>query len=94
MTITHPNEYPRSATRLLVAMSRSSAGWSATHVDTLLTGYGFSRRDSGAHTFYRHPMHPNLALAVPRSRRLRPYLVADAVHIVGRLLAAATEESE
>jgi hypothetical protein len=67
------NEYPRNASRLLLAMSRSSAGWSASHLDTLLTGFGFSKRDSGAHTFYRHPRHPELALAVPRSRRLRPY---------------------
>ena len=33
--------YPRSATRLLVAMSRSTAGRSASRVDTLLTGFGF-----------------------------------------------------
>lgn len=87
------NEYPRNASRLLLAMSRSSAGWSASHLDTLLTGFGFSKRDSGAHTFYRHPRLPELALAVPRSRRLRPYLVTDAVRIVGRLLASPAEES-
>ena len=52
------------------------------------------QRDSGAHTFYRHPRHPELALAVPRTRRLRPYVVADAVRIVGRLLASPAEESE
>jgi hypothetical protein len=76
-------------------MSRSTAGWSARHVDTLLIGFGFERRDSGAHTFYRHPAYPDLALAVPRSRRLRPYLVTDAVRLVGRVLAAASsEESE
>jgi hypothetical protein len=75
-------------------MSRSSAGWSAHHVDALLIGFGFQRRDTGGHTFYRHPAYPDLALAVPRSRKLRPYLVADAVRLVGRLLAAAAEESE
>jgi predicted RNA binding protein YcfA (HicA-like mRNA interferase family) len=75
-------------------MSRTSAGWSARHIDTLLVGFGFHKRDSGSHTFYRHPAYPDLALAVPRSRRLRPYLVADAVRIVGRILAATTEERE
>jgi hypothetical protein len=49
------DDYPRSATRLLLAMSRSTAGWSAKHVDNLLTGFGFQRRDSGGHTSYRHP---------------------------------------
>jgi hypothetical protein len=33
-------------------MSRSHAGWSAGHIDTLLTGSGLLRRDSGIHTFY------------------------------------------
>lgn len=83
----------RRARRLLVAMSRSSAGWSQDHVSALLTGFGFEARDSGAHTFYRHPRHPELALAVPRSRRLRPYLVTDAVRIVGRLRALERKES-
>lgn len=83
--------YARSATRLLPAMSRSTSGWSAQHVETLLMGFGFSERDSGAHTFYRHPVHPELALAVPRSRRLRPCLVADAVRLVARVLAIPRE---
>ena len=86
--------YPRSAGRLFTAMSRSSAGWSAQHLETLLTGFGFMKRDSGAHTFYRHPRHQGLALAVPRSCRLRPHLVADACRIVGRLLASDAEESK
>lgn len=73
-------------------MSRSHAGWSAQHVDTLLAGFGFVKRDSGAHTFYRHPRHPDLALAVPRTRRLRPYLVADAVRLIGILLADESQE--
>jgi hypothetical protein len=90
-----PHErHSRKAQRLFVAMSRSSAGWSQEHVATLLTGFGFSSRDSGGHTFYRHPSHPELALAVPRSRRLRPYLVSDAVLIVGVLLALEHEEQE
>jgi len=75
-------------------MSRSHAGWSAHHVDAPLTGFGFVKRDSGAHTFYRHPARPELALAVPRTRRLRPYLVADAVRLIGRLLAAEAQESQ
>ncbi len=87
-----PDRYPRSASRLLLAMSRSHAGWSAEHIDTLLVGFGFDKRDSGAHTFYRHSRYPELALAVPRTRRLRPYLVADAVRLVGRLLAADAQE--
>lgn len=87
-------DYPRSASRLLAAMSRSHGGWTAHDVDSLLLGFGFSKRDSGSHTFYRHSRHPDLALAVPRSRRLRPYLIADAVRIVGRLLASEAEESE
>jgi hypothetical protein len=33
-------------------------------------------------------------MAVPRSRRLRPYLVVDAVRLAGRLLALEDEESE
>jgi len=86
--------HSRRARQLLLAMSRSSAGWSQEHVATLLTGFGFLERDSGAHSFYRHPQHPDLALAVPRSRRLRPYVVADAVRIVGRLQALEEEESE
>ena len=88
------DDYPRSATRLLLAMSRSTAGWSAQHVDTLLVGFGFEKRDSGGHTFYRHPAYPELALAVPRSRKLRPYLVADAVRLAGRVLATRAKESE
>lgn len=84
----------RKAQRLFLAMSRSSAGWSQAHVETLLIGFGFISRDSGGHTFYRHPRYPELALAVPRSRRLRPYLVSDAVLIVGRLLALEHEEQE
>jgi len=92
---THPpDDYPRSAGRLLLAMSRSHAGWSPRHVDTLLLGFGFAKRDSGAHTFYRHPRHPRLALAIPRTRRLRPYLVADAVSLIGQLLATEAQESE
>ena len=91
VSLNPPDAYLRSATRLLLAMSRSSAGWSAHHVDTLLVGFGFQKRDSGAHTFYRHPAHPDLALAVPRSRKLRPYLVSDAVRLVGRVLASASE---
>lgn len=74
-------------------MSRSHAGWSAEPFDALLVGFGFEKRDSGAHTFYRHPEHNELALAVPRTRRLRPYLVADAVRLVGRLLAIERKES-
>jgi hypothetical protein len=89
-----PDRYPRSASRLLLAMSRSHAGWSAHHVDALLTGFGFDKRDSGAHTFYRHPAHSSLALAVPRTRRLRPYLVADAVRLVGQLLAVEAQEPQ
>ena len=73
-------------------MSRSHAGWSAGHIDTLLTGFGFLRRDSGIHTFYRHPVYAQLAMAVPRTRRVRPYLVADAVRLVGRLLALENKE--
>jgi hypothetical protein len=88
------DDYPRNATRLLLAMSRSTAGWSAHHLDTLLIGFGFQKRDSGGHTFYRHPAHHELALAVPRSRRLRPYLVADAVRLVGQVLASSPEEPE
>jgi predicted RNA binding protein YcfA (HicA-like mRNA interferase family) len=94
MPLEPPDRYPRSASRLLLAMSRSHAGWSAQHVDALLTGFGFVERDSGAHTFYRHPAHPELALAVPRTRRLRPYLVADAVRLVGQLLAAEAQEPQ
>ena len=94
MTRNRLDDYPRSATRLLPAMSRSSAGWSGQHIDTLLIGFGFQKRDSGSHTFYRHPEYPELALAVPRSRKLRPYLVADAVSLAGRVLAAAVEETE
>ncbi len=89
-----PKDYPRKASRLFVAMSRSTAGWSADNLETLLTGFGFVKRDSGGHTFYRHPTYPGLALAVPRTRRLRPYLVADAVQIIGRLLALQAEEPE
>jgi hypothetical protein len=87
-----PDRYPRRASRLLLAMSRSHAGWSAHHVEALLLGFGFAKRDSGAHTFYRHHAHPELALAVPRTRRLRPYLVAEAVRLVGQLLAAEAQE--
>ena len=87
-----PDRSPRNASRLLLAVSRSHAGWSARHIDTLLTGFGFSKRDSGAHTFYLHPAYPELALAVPRTRRLRPYLVADAVRLVGLLLAHHSQE--
>ena len=94
MTRSPLDDFPRSATRLLLAMSRSAAGWSAHDVDTLLVGFGFRKRDSGAHTFYRHPEHPDLALAVPRSRKVRPYVVTDAVRLVGRVLASAAEESE
>ena len=54
------DDYPRSATRLLLAMSRSTAGWSAHHLDTLLIGFGFQKRDSGGHTFYRHPATTSL----------------------------------
>jgi len=86
------DRHPRSAARLFLAMSRSHAGWSARHIETLLTGFGFTKRDSGAHTFYRHPRHPDLAMAVPRNRRLRPYLVADAVRLVGQLLADEAQE--
>ena len=89
-----PDNYPRSAGRLLLAMSRSHAGWSAHHIDTHLIGFGVARRDSGAHTFYRHPMYPRLALAMSRTRRLRPYLVADAVSLVGQPLAAEAQEPE
>jgi hypothetical protein len=89
-----PDRYPRSAARLLLAMSRSHSGWSAQHVDALLLGFGFEMRDSGAHTFYRHPDHPRLALAVPRTRRLRPYVVADAVRMVGVALAAEREDKK
>ncbi len=88
------DSHPRSAQRLLIAMSRSTSGWSQTHLETLLTGFGFVARDSGGHTFYRHPLYPDLALAVPRSRRLRPYLVADAVRLVGRVLALEEVEPE
>jgi hypothetical protein len=59
-----------------------------------LSGFGFVKRDGGDHTFYRHPDHPQLALAAPRTRRLRPYLVADAVHLVGQLLAEEAQEHE
>lgn len=89
-----PDRYPRHASRLLLAMSRSHAGWSTRHIDALLTGFGFVKRDSGAHTFYRHPAHPQLALAVPRKRRLRPYLVADAVRLVGQVLALEAQEPQ
>jgi predicted RNA binding protein YcfA (HicA-like mRNA interferase family) len=62
------------------------------HVDALLVGFGFEKRDSGAHTFYRHPSHRRLALAAPRTRRLRPYVVADAVRLVGLVLATQRED--
>ena len=50
------------------------------------------RELTGAHTFYRHSEHRGLALAVPRTRRLRPYLVADAVRLVGLVLALKRED--
>lgn len=84
--------YPHRAQRLLTAMSRTRSGWSAQHVDTLLTGFGFTKRDSGAHTFYRHGRYPDLALAVPRHRQLRAYLITEAVRLVGRLLAYDSQE--
>jgi len=88
------DKYPRSAGRLLLAMSRSHAGWSARHIDTLLLGLGFAKRDGSAHTFCRHPRYSRLALAIPRTRKLRPYLVADAVRLIGQLLAAESQEPE
>ena len=89
-----PDRYPRNAARLFLAMSRSHSGWgwSARHVDALLVGFGFEKRDSSAHTFYRHSEHRSLALAVPHTRRLRPYLVADAVRLVGLVLALERED--
>ena len=91
----HPlDKYPRSAGRLLLAMSRSHAGWSAHHIDALLLGFGFAKRDRSARTFYRHPKYSRLALAIPRTRRLRPYLVGDAVRLIGQLLAAESQEPE
>jgi hypothetical protein len=71
---------------------RSHSAWSARHVDALLVGFGFEKRDNGVHTFYRHPDHPHLALAAPRARRLRPYVVADAVRLVGLVLATQRED--
>ena len=88
------DDYPRSAGRLFTAMSCGPISWSAQHLEKLLTGFGFVKRDSGAHTFYRHRRRQELALAAPRSRRLRPCLVADACRTVGRLLASDAEESK
>ena len=94
MTTNPLDAYPRSAARLLLAMSRSHADWSARHLDALLLGFGFAKRDRGAHTFYRHPRYSRLALALPRTRRLRPYLVADAIRLIGQLLEAESQEPE
>jgi len=79
-------QHSRTAFGLLTRMRRTAAGWTFTDLDRLYAGFGFVRRDGGAHTVYRHPDHPSLRAVVPRHRGSKSWVVRDAVQLVDELL--------
>jgi hypothetical protein len=80
------------AVKLLERMRASKHGWGADDLDTLLTGFGFERRDGGKHRIYTHPDYPQLHETVSHQRDLPPGYVQTAIKDIeelGRLRAAA-----
>jgi hypothetical protein len=85
----------RRTLELYAQMSETTAGWGADDVDTLLTGFGFSRRDS-KHRNYSHPHFPTLHDSYSHTRRLKDIYVKSALRMVrelARLRAAAAPDA-
>jgi hypothetical protein len=79
--------YPSAAFKRLARTRRSRSDWSEQHFEALLTGFGFTARTKGKHTFYTHSEFADVYVAVPRSRRLRCYVADQAIGAIDEVLA-------
>jgi hypothetical protein len=78
-------KYSRGAVTLLERMRRTPAGWTSADFERLYTGFGFVRRNRGAHTVYQYLSYPWLYAAVPRHRALKAWVARDAVRLIDEL---------
>lgn len=82
----------RSAKQLLRRMWRSTHGYSAQDVQTVLRGQGFKFRDRGKHTYYWHDEFVDLTISVPRHRELKPWVIREVVRLLETLSRYEQEE--
>ncbi len=73
--------------RLLERAKRTKHGWKRRDLDALYTGFGFEIEDREKHRYYVHPLYPFLIGSAPKGRDITAGFVADAVRIVGKLIA-------
>jgi hypothetical protein len=75
-----------SAAKLLDRMRGTKSGWRPIDLDRLYKGFGFQREEAKEHTHYYHLSHPDLRGTVGRHRELAPFVVAQAVQAIEKLL--------
>lgn len=78
-------------TKLLEKARASPHDWTAEQVISLLESFGFECWEGARHTLCRHKDDPSVYHTVPRHRRLRAYVVRDAVKLIDRVQARASE---
>ena len=62
--------------------------WSPGKVVALLEGFGFESWEGKKHIICRHKDNPDVYHVVPRHRRLRSYVVRDAVKLIDSIREA------
>ena len=73
--------------KLLQRARTSPHDWSPDEVVKLLTSFGFECWEGKRHAICRHSVKRDVYHVVPRHRRLRSYVVREAVRLIDSLLA-------
>lgn len=80
---------------LLEKMRRSKSGWKRKDVDHLYESYGFIIENRSNHDVAKHPDYPNLPrVTLPRSRKVKKYIIRQAIKTIDRLIQLKNEESD
>jgi hypothetical protein len=81
-----------AAERILAEMRRTKTGWTPSDFRSLYEGFGFTSREGGNHTLYKHPRFPHLRGTVARHRKLAPFYAEQAVECIDELRRLQAQE--
>lgn len=85
---------PPKAVKLLERMRQSQTNWKQNDIISLYEGFGFTIKHGSNHDLVRHSNYPELRQTIPRHKKVKPYIVKQAVKLIDRLKALQELEVE
>lgn len=73
-------------------MRQSQTNWKQNDIISLYEGFGFSVKHGANHDIVKHPDYPELRQTIPRHKKVKPYIVKQAIKLIDRLTALQEAE--